>query len=158
MLAAGPGELPLERDQSPFDRKRIFCTQRNGCGGSGTCALLGNGHLGTIGWTLSNTLTCSLGGCAAGSSLSPGRLPAIIRMKVVLPVPFSPSITMISLSVKEPGSTCISKHVRVGKASNPRSTLHREATRVCQGDLSVHAARKTLQAVDAKLQAICSLW
>ena len=32
-------------------------------------------------------------------------MPASILMKVVLPVPFSPSITRISLSVKEPSST-----------------------------------------------------
>ena len=32
-------------------------------------------------------------------------MPASILMKVVLPVPFSPSITRISLSVKDPSST-----------------------------------------------------
>ena len=32
-------------------------------------------------------------------------MPASMRMKVVLPVPFSPSITTISLSVNSPGST-----------------------------------------------------
>ena len=33
-------------------------------------------------------------------------MPASMRMKVVLPVPFSPSITMISESVNSPASTC----------------------------------------------------
>ena len=43
-----------------------------------------------------------------GSGLS---RPASIRMKVVLPMPFSPSSTMISESEKEPASTSSVKHV-----------------------------------------------
>mmetsp|Transcript_44486 Transcript_44486/g.144411 ORF Transcript_44486/g.144411 Transcript_44486/m.144411 type:complete len:208 (-) Transcript_44486:1200-1823(-) len=49
--------------------------------------------------------TFSLGTCDAASP-SGARCPANILMKVVLPVPFSPSMTRISEPEKEPASTC----------------------------------------------------
>ncbi|EIN08179.1 hypothetical protein PUNSTDRAFT_113774 [Punctularia strigosozonata HHB-11173 SS5] len=66
------------------------------------------GNFGEIVCGLSDTASCWAGLPSSGSST-----PARSRMNVVLPMPFSPSITMISESVNEEPSTEILKLPRV---------------------------------------------
>ena len=59
-------------------------------------------NLGEIFWGLYETLNSGRSSISSSSGLM---RPAMRRMNVVLPVPFSPRRTMISVSVKSPAST-----------------------------------------------------
>ncbi|EIM89140.1 uncharacterized protein STEHIDRAFT_129667 [Stereum hirsutum FP-91666 SS1] len=89
--------------------------------------------------------------CLASSPAS-GTSPARRRTKVVLPVPFSPNMTMISESVKEPASTVSLKPPRVlwrvlsMRISSAVSTIlkERDSSRKRRFSVGMNPSRKML--------------